>query len=119
MKRGGRESRASAQGRAGFTRSKIQVGKGGGGDSERMEKAVKYHFIASPCGGHIQMCLCAEWVQDHIEKIIEGMTEGTRLRGEKKKKKKRGEAVESIKDGIQRKHRLPFSPLLPISLLPL
>ncbi len=43
------------------------------------------------------MCLCAEWVQDHIEKIIGGMTEGTRLGGEKKSNK-RGETVESIKD---------------------
>lgn len=47
------------------------------------------------------MCLCAEWEQDHIEKIIDGMTEGTRLGGEKKRKK-RGETVESIKDGIQK-----------------
>lgn len=64
------------------------------------------------------MCLCAEWVQDHIEKIIDGMTEGTRLRGGKKSKKS-GETVESIKDEIQRKHSLPFFPLLPISFLPL
>lgn len=78
LKRGSRESRASAQGRAGLTRSKIRAGKGGR-EGERMEKTVKYHFIASLCGGHIQMCLCAEWVQDHIEKIIEGMTEGKRL----------------------------------------
>lgn len=83
-----------------------------------MEKAVKYNFIASPCGGHIQVCLCAEWVQDHIEKIIDGMTEGTKLCGEKKRKK-RGETVESIKDGIQRKHSLPFSPLLAISFFSL
>lgn len=41
------------------------------------------------------------------------MTKGTRLRGEKNRKK-RGETVESIKDGIQRKHSLLFSPLLPI-----
>lgn len=41
------------------------------------------------------------------------MTKGTRLRG-KKNRKKRGETVESIKDGIQRKHSLLFSPLLPI-----
>lgn len=76
-----------------------------------MEEAVKYHFIASPRGGHIEICVSvSEWVQDHIEKIIDGMTEGTRLRGEKA----RGRTVESIKDGIQRKHRLPFSSLLPI-----
>lgn len=87
-------------------------------ESERMKKSVKYHFIGSPCGGHIQMCRCAEWVQDHIEKIIDGMTEGTKLRGEKKRQK-REETVESIKDEIQRKHSLPFSPLLPISLLSL
>lgn len=62
------------------------------------------------------MCLSAEWVQDHIEKIIDRRSEGTRLRGGKKRKK-RGEAAESIKDGIQRKHSPPFSALLPISLL--
>lgn len=66
------------------------------------------------------MCLCAEWVQDHIEKIIDGMTEGTRLRGEKKRKK-RGETVKSIKDEIQKKQlaffllyiQSPFSPYSP------
>lgn len=31
-------------------------------------KAAKYHFPASPCGGHIQLWLCAEWVQDHVER---------------------------------------------------
>lgn len=42
------------------------------------------------------------------------MTKGTRLRGEKNRKK-RGETVESIKDGIQKEtHSLLFSPLLPI-----
>lgn len=39
------------------------------------------------------------------------------MRGEERKK--RGETVESIKDGIQRKHSLPFSPLLAISLFSL
>lgn len=34
-------------------------------------KQLNIIFIASPGGGHIQMCLCAEWVQDHIEKIID------------------------------------------------
>lgn len=36
-------------------------------------------------------------------------------RGEGRKE----ESVEAIKDGIQRKHSFPFSPLLPIALLPL
>lgn len=49
----------------------------------------------------------SEWVQDHIEKIIDEMTEGTRLRGEKKWNK-RGETVESIKDGIQRETQPAF-----------
>lgn len=68
-----------------------------------MEKAVKYHFIASPRGCHIQMCLGAEWVQDHIVKIIDGMTEGAG-----KRRGRKGEKL-SVKDGIQRKHKLPFS----------
>ena len=59
-----------------------------------------------------------EWVQDHIEKIIDRIAEGTGLEGEKKRMK-RGESVESIKDGIQRKHSPPFSPLLPNLLLSL
>lgn len=111
MKRGSQESRAL------MTELSKGMGrvytKGNTRESERMKTVVKYHVIANPVGGHIQMCLCAEWEQDHIEKIIDGMTEGTRLEVEKKRNK-RGE---SIKDGIQRKHRLPFSPLLPIFLL--
>lgn len=34
----------------------------------RRVRAVKYHFIASPGGGHIQMCLRAEQLRDHTRK---------------------------------------------------
>lgn len=35
------------------------------------------------------MCLSAEWVQDHIEKIIDRRREGTRLREGKEEEEKR------------------------------
>lgn len=73
MERGNRESRVWAHGPAEETTRGERV--------EEVEGAVKYRFIASPDGGHIQMRLCDEWVQDHIEKITDGMTKGTRLRG--------------------------------------
>lgn len=64
------------------------------------------------------MCLSAEWVQDHIEKIIDRRREGTRLRGERRGRKE--EKLWSLlkmefKGNTARCSLL----LLPISLLPL
>lgn len=84
--------------------------------SKRIEEAVKYHFNANPCGGHIQMCLRAEWVQDHNEEIIDEMTVGTRLReGSEEKEKRRNSGV--YYRWVSKARCLTFSPSLPISRL--
>lgn len=64
------------------------------------------------------MCLSAEWVQDHIEKIIDRRREGTRLRGERRgrKEEKPWSLLKmEFKGNTARRSLL----LLPISLLPL
>lgn len=69
MKRGNRGIQGSGAGAGRFTPRKLRARRG-----ERVKewrKQLNIIFITSPGGGHIQMCLCAEWVQDHIEKVID------------------------------------------------
>lgn len=70
----------------------------GGVHSETESKAAKYPSPAGPCGGHAQLSGCRiAWSE-----TIDGMTKGNKAtRGGRLG---RGETVEFIKDGAQRKH---------------
>lgn len=77
---------------------------------------LKNGFIGSPGGGRIQMCLRAEKLRDRTRNNRTKIdNSGNRATGELGG----GGAVESIKDGSQRRRSRRVSPLLAILLVPL